>query len=125
MTTSSPDKPYCSALRKDGSQCHGWPDASGLCPAHRPGFLEIAAKGGKNKAKAVQLEKRLPGRLRPVLDLLGESIKQVHEGKISPAQGSAIASLASAMCRVSEVAELEVRLTTLEIRLKEGNKRWD
>jgi hypothetical protein len=112
----SPDKLFCTAKRKDGGDCHG----TGLCPAHRPGFHEIAALGGRNKAKVVQLEKRLPGRLRPVLDLLAVSIEQVHTGTISPAQGSAIASLASAMCRVNEVAELEIRLTTLEIRLRKG-----
>ena len=117
MTMTNP-KPYCAALRKDGSPCHGWPDSSGLCPAHREGFREIAAKGGRNKAKVVQLEKRLPARLRPVLDLLGESIKQVHRGEITPSQGQALAALASALCKVSELSEFEVRLLYIEKKLR-------
>lgn len=114
------DKRLCSALRKDGSQCHGWPDVSGLCPVHRPNAREIQVLGGKNRSRQLQLEHRLPSRLRPVLDMLGRAIVETHEGNLAPARAQAMASLASALIKLAEYAEMEIRLTTLEIKLKRG-----
>lgn len=113
-------KPLCSATRNDGSPCHGYPDASGRCPAHRPGFREIAAKGGRNKAKRNQLERRLPDKLKPVLDILSTSIEDVKAGTMTPAQGSSIAALATSICRVTEMAEFEIRLKVFEIEARRG-----
>jgi hypothetical protein len=64
--------------------------------------------------------------MRPVLDMLAKSMEQVHRGEISPSQGSAIAALAGALCKVSELTDLEIRIGTLEIRLlKKGVKTWE
>lgn len=114
------DKRLCSAIKKDGTPCRGWPDASGLCPAHRPGAREIQVLGGKSRSRQYQLESRLPSRLRPVLDMLGKAIVETHEGNLAPARAQAMASLASALIKLSEYAEMEVRLTTLEIKLRRG-----
>ena len=116
------EKRYCTAVRKDGSQCHGWPDNTGLCPAHRPGAHEIRVYAGKCRSKQHQLETRLNPRLRPVLDLLANAIEETHKGTLQPARAQAMASLASALIKVTEFAELEARLSILEKRLNGGNK---
>jgi hypothetical protein len=118
----SPEKPFCSAKRKDGGECHGWPDSTGLCPAHRPGAHELHVYAGKCRSKQHQLETRLNPRLRPVLDLLANAIKETHTGTLQPARAQAMASLASALIKVTEFAELEARLTSLEKRLNGGKK---
>jgi hypothetical protein len=125
MTMLDPKKRYCSALKKDGSECRGWPDSTGLCPAHRPNAHEIHVLGGKSKTKHHQLETRLNPRLRPVLDLLARAIVETHDGTLQPAKAQAIASLASSLVKVTEFAELEVRLTSIEVRLKKGSRAWD
>ena len=116
------EKVFCKAKRKDGGNCHGWPDSTGLCPAHRPGAHEMHVYAGKCRAKHHQLETRLNPRLRPVLDLLALSIEQVHQGTLQPAKAQAMASLASALVKVTEFAELEARLTILEKTLNGGMK---
>jgi hypothetical protein len=121
MTMTNPK--YCSAPKKDGSQCHGWPDASGLCPAHREDAHEIRVLGGLSRSKQHQLETRLPARMKPVLDLLGRAISETYGGTLKPSQASAIAALASALCKVSELSEFEVRLLYIEKRLK-GKEEW-
>ena len=118
-------KPTCSATTLSGTRCRGWPDGSGFCPAHRPDAHEVRVLGGKSRSRQLQLERRLPSRLRPVLDMLARSIAEVHEGTLKPSQASAIAALASALVKISEYAELEIRLTSLEITLKKGDRRWD
>jgi hypothetical protein len=110
---------YCLAIRRDGSPCKAWGSkTTGLCPAHSPNFKEIAALGGRNKARAIQLEKRLPARLRPVLDLLANAITQVHKGELLPQRAQAMAALASALVRCTEFAELEARLDELEKKVE-------
>ena len=118
-------KATCAALTKSGQRCRGWPDGSGFCPAHRPGAREIQVLGGKSRSRQYQLESRIPSRLRPVLDMLAKAIAEVHEGTLKPSQASAIAALASALVKISEYAELEIRLTSLEITLKKGDRRWE
>lgn len=122
-TESTPASPYCKALRKDGNQCHGWPDSTGLCPAHRPGAHEIRVYAGKCRAKHHQLETRLSPRLRPVLDLLAGAIEETHQGTLAPARAQAMAAVASALIKVTEFAELEARLSILEKKLNGGDKR--
>jgi len=122
MTMSDSEKRFCSAKRKDGGDCHGWPDSTGLCPAHRPGAHEMHVYAGKCRSKQHQLETRLNPRLRPVLDLLANAIKETHTGTLLPARAQAMASLASALIKVTEFAELEARLSILEKRLNGGDK---
>ncbi len=123
MVESTPGKPmFCSARKKDGGECHGWPDKSGLCPAHRPGAHEIRVFAGKCRSKQHQLETRLHPRLRPVLDRLATAIEETHKGILHPARAQAMAALASALIKVTEFAEVEARLTALEERLNGGKE---
>jgi len=73
----------------------------------------------KNSSKVARLNKMLPAQLRPTLDLLEQAMKEVHEDKLQPSKGTAIASLASALVKVLESGILEERLVKLEERLKE------
>lgn len=123
MTTSNPDKPRCAAMTKAGQRCRGWPDASGFCPAHREGAREIQVLGGKCRSRQYQLERRLPSRLKPVLEMLGKAMVETHEGTLNPSRAQAMASLASALIKLSEYAELEMRLSVIELNLK--GERWD
>ena len=119
MTT---EKRYCQAIKKDGTPCHGWPDKSGLCPAHRPGFREIAVYGGQCKSRHHQLETRMNPKFKPVIDLLANGISETHAGKLQPAAATAMASLAAALIRVTEFAELMQRVEALEKRMKSGKE---
>lgn len=114
------EKATCAATTKAGHRCRGWPDASGFCPAHRENAREIQVLGGKCRSRTYQLERRLPSRLRPVLDMLGRAIVETHEGTLNPSRAQAMASLASALIKLSEYAELEIRLTSIELSLKGG-----
>jgi Family of unknown function (DUF5763) len=108
----------CKALRKDGTPCQGTARASGYCWAHDPALAEQrragAARGGKNKAKIARLERMMPQDLIPVFTALKASLYQVYKGSLDPRQATAMASLATAMCRVLEVGELTARLDELE-----------
>ncbi|MBN2099058.1 MAG: hypothetical protein JW753_05615, partial [Dehalococcoidia bacterium] len=56
--------------------------------------------------------------IKPIVDLLSQSVREVHEGTISPAQGQSIAALGSALIKAVESAEFEMRLLVIEKRLK-------
>jgi hypothetical protein len=129
MTESNPDldSRHCSALKKDGSQCRAWASKqTGRCPVHSPNAREIQVLGGKSKTRQHMLERHLPSRMKPVLDMLAKSMEQVHRGEISPQQGSSLAALAGALCKVSELSDLEIRISVLEVRLlKKGARTWE
>jgi hypothetical protein len=56
----------------------------------------------------------MPPTLRPVLDHLFSALEETHEGLLDPRQASAMGTLASAIGRLYEAAELEARLEALE-----------
>jgi hypothetical protein len=112
---TEPDDRRCQATRKDGQPCQAWASRStGYCPLHSEKSREIQVLGGLAHTRANMLASRLPSRLQPLLDLLGQSIEEAHRGELKPAQGQAIASLASALVKVTEVAEFETRLLIVE-----------
>jgi len=118
MSESNADR-HCKATRRDGEPCQAWASRStGYCPLHSEKSREIQVLGGLSKTRANMLANRLPSRLQPLLDLLSESIEQTHRGELKPAQGQAIASLASALVKVTEVAEFETRLVVIEKTLR-------
>jgi hypothetical protein len=110
----------CSAQRKDGAPCkaHG-NKITGLCPAHSPGFREIQVNGGKSKTRAHMLEARLDRRLKGILDLLADSIRQCHEGVLSPQRAAGMSALATALIKMGEYSEILIRLEALEKKMKE------
>jgi hypothetical protein len=108
----------CQATRKDGSPCRAPAVADGLCFAHRGGEAAAAARsrGGRGRANAARAMRRMAGGLRPIADALALALDEVHSGDLDPRRAVAMASLASALVRVTTAGELEERLAALEKR---------
>ena len=88
-------KTLCKSFRKDGSPCQGrgLKKYDGLCIAHGPApdqVHEWRSLGGKNSATAARLDKRIPERLKDMIDLLDDGMKQVMDGTLSPALYTAV-----------------------------------
>ena len=116
----------CSATRKDGQPCQAPTvvgDAS-LCFAHSPttrdARTEARRRGGAGRSSIARLERRRSVRLGTVLSRLESALDGVESGKLTPAQGGAIAALSRALVAVYEISELEGRLATLEAQQPEG-----
>jgi len=62
-------------------------------------------RGGKNSSRRARLEKLMPEPLRPVFALLEKALTDVSEGRLTPQQGSAMASLTGAMVRILKAGE--------------------
>jgi len=112
------DGATCKASRADGQPCQGKAGETGYCFAHDPALrakrTAAYATGGRNKATPRRLDKLMPASLRPVLELLLGALEEVHAGDLDPRQATAMASLASAIGRLYETAQLEERLQKLE-----------
>lgn len=104
----------CTAIKKNGQPCQAWAVKDGLCVGHQPNSLEARRKGGFHSSKKARLDAMLPGRLRPILELLEKSIEETHAGRLEAKKAQAIASLAGAVVRVLEAGILEERLLRLE-----------
>jgi hypothetical protein len=63
----------------------------------------------------------VPDRLRPVFDTLNAALDAVNDGKITPAQGSAMAGIARALVAVLQAGEIEERLRRLEAGASESH----
>jgi len=61
-------------------------------------------------------------RLRDLLTLLEDSLRDVRSGNLTAARASAVSALASAVLKVLEVADLELRLADLEAKLGKNGK---
>ncbi len=88
-------KNLCKSVRKDGSPCQGrgLKKYDGLCIAHGPApdqVHEWRSLGGKNSATAARLDKRIPERLKDMIDLLDDGMKRVMDGTLSPARYAAV-----------------------------------
>ena len=124
VDSENPSEPQrCSATKVDGTPCRAWAVLNGLCVGHQPGAAAARSKGGHNSSKTARLEAKLPARLRPVVELLEKAMHEVHEGKLTPQQGSAIASLAGALIKSLEHGDLEIRLADLEPGRRKGRCR--
>ena len=88
-----------------------------LCIGDAPGAQEARRKGGAATSRAARAAKLIPSRLRPVAVILEAALTEVHDGTLSPNQGTAIASLAGALIRVVQAGEMEERLRSLEARV--------
>ena len=109
----------CAARRKDGEPCAAPVlDGGPFCYMHDPARREAQAaarqRGGENSATVARAEKLVPNHMRPVLGAVLAAIRDVRAGSLTPAQGSAIASLAGAACKVYQLGILEERLSALE-----------
>ncbi len=112
------DDTPCGATRADGQPCQGKAGAGGFCFAHDPALRSkrraAYATGGRNKATTARVTKLVPSTLKPVLEQLMSALEEVHAGDLDPRQAGAMASLASAIGRLYETAQLEERLQKLE-----------
>ena len=108
----------CAARRKDGQACGAVAVTSEYCFAHDPGrATERSAarrRGGRNSSRVVRLRGLIPPRLSPVFDELEATLGGVRDGRLTPQQGQAMASLARAMVAVLQAGELEERVRALE-----------
>jgi hypothetical protein len=105
--TAGRNPQLCSASRRDGMPCTGKPLASGFCFAHDPHAGEWRRKGGQQRANGERAVKRLPSRLRPLVEGLETAFAQVLAGKLDAAQARALASLASSLLEVYAAVDLE------------------
>ena len=118
MTEPTQPPRYCRAIKLDGNPCKAWASkTTGLCPLHSENAHQIQVSGGLAKTRAHLLETRLHPKLKPVVELLSKSATEVHDAKITPAQGAAIASIATALIKAVESTELQIRLDELERKL--------
>ena len=88
---------HCHGVRSDGQPCNSPIVAeSGYCFAHDPDKFEEAAKArrrGGHASSAVSRTRRLaPASLRDVYSILEAALAEVHDGELSPARASAMAS---------------------------------
>ena len=71
-------KALCKSIRKDGSPCqgHGLEQFDGYCIAHGPAdkVRQWRSRGGKNSATAARLDKRIPDRLKNMMDMLEDGM---------------------------------------------------
>ncbi len=108
----------CQAETKGGQRCRGAARASGFCFAHDPDLQQArrdgAARGGQNKRTEARITRLVPVTLKPVLERLMGAVDEVYDGTLEPKQATAMASLAGAISRLYETAEIEQRLEALE-----------
>ena len=113
------ERKTCRATKRDGSRCTSvMVNANGFCYAHDPVYAderkETQAKGGRHKARLVQLRHLSPPRLLMIYDKLEQALQQVHDGELDPRQAQAMATLARALATILQMGELEARVRELE-----------
>jgi hypothetical protein len=110
----------CTGTNRDGRPCSAQAWRDGLCRWHHPDLAAARAgwraKGGERRSNASRARKALPKDLRDVLDTLLGALAAVEAGSLTPGQATAMASLAGAILRTHQLAELEPRLAALEAR---------
>lgn len=108
----------CGATRVDGTPCRSRPvSGEERCIGHRATANDARRAGGRATTRAARADRLLPARLRPIATRLERAMEEVHNGKLDPRVATALASLASALVRVSAAGELEERMRGLEARL--------
>ena len=93
-------KTPCKSIKRDGSPCNGkgLEQFDGYCIAHGPAdqTRQWRALGGTNSSTAARLDKRIPARLKNMMDMLEDGMNRVLEGTLTPAAYTA-------MCRGAKV----------------------
>jgi len=115
----------CKAQRRDGQPCTVRALADGYCFAHSPSTADkrrmAHTTGGRNSAGTKRVNKLVPATLRPLLQTLLVAVDEVHAGKLTAAQASAMAALAGAVVKFYETAELTERLLALESKSEQAS----
>jgi hypothetical protein len=110
----------CSAKNRTGKQCGAWA-ASGedKCSLHlHPGLAaKMGASHGSRLASPPQSDAPMmqpPKTARELMDLLANTMVQVHAGQINAKTANALAYVAMSLLRAIEASEIEMRLQSLE-----------
>lgn len=111
--------PHCRGTRTDGEPCGSQiVSESGYCFAHDDTKAEErtqARRRGGHASSAISRTRRLaPTALRDTYTSLEAALSEVHDGGLSPARASAMASVARAMVFVLQSGELEERVRAIE-----------
>ena len=105
-------KIFCKSPKKDGSPCQGQglEQFDGYCIAHAPAdkTREWRSRGGTNSATAARLDKRIPERLKDMMDALEDGMKQVLDGTLSPTAYTAICRGAKVRIDLYRLADEEM-----------------
>lgn len=115
-------RPTCTATTAAGQPCKAapLPDRS-ECFAHADDLAErraeARARGGRNRAALRRLERAMPDTLGDTLGLLVDAMAATAAGRMAPARGQALASIARAIVAVHVEHETEARIADLERRL--------
>ncbi len=116
---TAPDNTRCQATTKAGLPCRALAvSGSPFCNMHGPTARAIQALGGKHRANAYRLEDKMSPRMKNVVTLLSNAAAEVHEGRISPSQGSSLATICATLVKALETAQIEMRLSVLEVKLR-------
>lgn len=111
----------CSATRKrDGKPCTAKARFDGSCIGHREGAAEARRKGGAATSNVAKLQRLLPTELQPTVEMLIQTMTAVRAGKVAPAVGTALASMANALIKVLDSGETSERLKAIEEKLDGG-----
>jgi hypothetical protein len=122
MSDAFANRERCQAQRKDGTPCQAPAVRDGLCVGHQAGdHAAWRRKGGAATSSAARASAALPHVLKPVRDALITALVKVNDGRYTPAQGSAMAAIASAIVRVFVASEQEQRVKDLETAVA----RWE
>jgi hypothetical protein len=125
VTTENPLR--CAALTKAGQPCRAFVTQGDTCMMHGPRGPELHRLGGAATANRERSAKLLPGLLRPVVEELLAAFREVHAKQLDPSRATAMAALASAICRTFTVGLVEERLTALEQQAAQAARdrgRW-
>jgi hypothetical protein len=101
----------CSANKVSGEPCTAIVvKGREHCVGHLPESTEGRAKGGENSSALARLQKYIPQDLSELKTDMFKALDDVYNGNISPQQGAAMATLANAIIRVYETADLNAEL---------------
>ena len=111
----------CPAVRTDGVPCKavGQSAHGGYCVGHSPRAAAARRKGGQAR-RADRMDKRLPARLREIVRLLADGMVEAHDGRITPAQLSAMAAAGRTILAVYQQVGLERVEGPVQV-----NVRWE
>ena len=106
----------CPAVKKDGLICAAPARHGGFCLFHSPLGQDGRSKGGVSSSTISRLERKLPPRHRELADKITDMMGKVADGKVNPAQLSALASAAKVVLSIyssgeAAMADIEERVS--------------
>ena len=108
----------CKSIKKNGSPCQGkgLKQFDSYCIAHGPAdkVRQWRSRGGKNSATAARLDKRIPARLKDMMDMLDDGMKRLLDGTLTPAAYTAICRGAKVRIDLYRLADKEMKAIRTE-----------